>query len=64
MTALTLLSEHQLARELGMSRRALSQRRWRGGGPPFVKIGRRVFYEPEEVKAWLASVRRTSTSSP
>lgn len=58
-----LLDEVQLAKRLGMSRKALSIRRWRGGGPPFVRLGRRVFYRPEDVQEWLASNRWISTAA-
>jgi len=29
--------------------------RWSGGGPPFVKMGRRVLYRVADVRAWLAA---------
>lgn len=57
-----LLDEVMLAERLGMSRKALSIRRWRGGGPPFVRLGRRVFYRPEDVQEWLVSNRCSSTA--
>jgi hypothetical protein len=33
-------------------------------GPVFVKIGRKVFYEPAAIEAYIAARRRTSTSDP
>ena len=40
-------------------------RRWRelGYGPPFVRIGRRVFYRKADVAEWLASRTFTSTAA-
>jgi hypothetical protein len=32
--------------------------------PPHIKIGSRVLYDPDDLDAWLASNRRTSTSTP
>lgn len=39
-------------------------RRWRstGFGPPYIKVGNRVLYDRDEVLAWLASKRFTSTA--
>ncbi|MDO5534148.1 MAG: hypothetical protein Q4F65_05815 [Propionibacteriaceae bacterium] len=31
-----------------------AQRRYRGDGPTFIKLGRKVFYRPEDVDAWIA----------
>jgi predicted DNA-binding transcriptional regulator AlpA len=33
-----------------------------GGGPRFIKLGRRVVYDPADLDTWLASNRRASTS--
>lgn len=42
--------------------RRLQQLRQRGGGPPFIKIGRRVLYDWEDVRSWLNNRKRQSTS--
>jgi hypothetical protein len=34
----------------------------RGGGPPYHKVGRRCLYRREDVEAWFAARRVTSTS--
>jgi hypothetical protein len=36
--------------------------RCRGGGPPFICIGRTIFYRESEVLAWIEGHRATSTS--
>ena len=36
--------------------------RWSGEGPEFIKVGGRVFYNREDLDAWLASRKRKSTS--
>jgi hypothetical protein len=38
--------------------------KWRhfGGGPAYVRIGSRIFYEKTALDAYIASRRRTSTS--
>jgi predicted DNA-binding transcriptional regulator AlpA len=33
-----------------------------GGRPRYIKLGRRVVYDPADLDTWLASNRRTSTS--
>lgn len=60
-----MMGEIAAAELLGVSRRTLQGWRWRGGGPPFVRIGARaVRYDPAEVRAWVDAQRRTSTSDP
>lgn len=58
------LSTPAAAEYLGLSPATLETMRSRGGGPPFVKLGRRVVYQREDLDAWLAERRRTSTSDP
>lgn len=59
-----LLTDAQVARLLGTSRKALAQRRWRGGGPRYVKLGRRVLYDPADLEAWIQQNKRSDTSDP
>lgn len=54
----------QAAQYLGLSRRTLEGFRCRGGGPAFVKAGRRCLYRLEDLDAWALANRRTSTSDP
>jgi Helix-turn-helix domain len=42
----------ELADRWGLSPRTLENWRWRGEGPPFVKIGRKVVYRLIEVEAY------------
>ena len=39
-----------------------NQRRVRGDGPPFIKLGSRVLYDLDAVEAWLNERARHSTS--
>jgi hypothetical protein len=49
------ISEEDFARQQGISVRTLSwQRRYRKG-PPWTKIGRKVFYRRSAIAAWLLS---------
>jgi len=59
-----LMTEEQVASATGdaIPRRRLQQLRQCGGGPPFLKIGRRVLYDWSDVRAWLDSQKRRSTS--
>ncbi|WP_295389102.1 helix-turn-helix domain-containing protein [uncultured Thiodictyon sp.] len=57
----TLRDEVQEAERLSISRRTLQTWRLRGGGPPFVKIGSAVRYDPAQVDAWLDEHTRTNT---
>jgi len=49
---------------LGLSPATLETLRTRGGGPPFVKLGRRVVYRRTDLDEWLAHRTRRSTSDP
>ncbi|MEX2181906.1 MAG: type IV secretion system DNA-binding domain-containing protein [Gemmatimonadaceae bacterium] len=59
-----LRSAEDTASRLSMKPQTLAKMRWSGDSPPFIKIGRRVFYDDFEVDAWVALRRRRSTSDP
>src|SRR5579862_2169048 len=46
----------------GLSVRTFEALRLRGGGPPYVKLGRAVRYRRGDVLAWTAAKLRRSTS--
>lgn len=50
------------AEYLGLSPATLETMRSRGGGPVFVKLGRRVVYRREDLDEWLTKNRKRSTS--
>jgi hypothetical protein len=54
-------SQKQLASRWGISQRTLEAWRWRGQGPPFLKIGGRCLYRWQDVKAFEAERLRTRT---
>jgi predicted DNA-binding transcriptional regulator AlpA len=47
------VSERRVAKMLGLSQRQLQRWRKEGKGPPSTKIGRRVFYELDELQKWI-----------
>ena len=47
---------------LGANPRTLEGWRVRGGGPRFIKVGRRVVYRRRDLDEWLAARERASTS--
>lgn len=57
-----LLNDTAVAKRLGVDPKTLQNWRCRGNGPPFVRVGRLVRYEPESIQQWIESQRRTSTS--
>jgi len=60
-----LWDENQTAATLGVSTRTLEAWRYRGGGPPYYRLGRRcIRYAPAVVAAWLRERERRSTSDP
>lgn len=49
------------AHYVGKSVSSLEKLRLTGGGPLFIKIGRTVVYDPEDLDRWLAANKRAST---
>jgi predicted DNA-binding transcriptional regulator AlpA len=68
MTAATpftrLNTEKQEAERLNLSERTLQAWRTRGDGPPYIKLGRAVRYDPTAVDTWLTTRARRHTSDP
>jgi excisionase family DNA binding protein len=58
-----VLSAQEAASHVGLSKQTMAKMRVYGGGPPFLKLGRRVLYDPTDLDRWLASHRRASTSA-
>jgi predicted DNA-binding transcriptional regulator AlpA len=46
----------------GSSTSTFEKLRLTGGGPRYLKLGRRVAYDPADLDAWLATKRRSSIS--
>jgi|DEB19_MinimDraft_2_1074335.scaffolds.fasta_scaffold34554_2 predicted DNA-binding transcriptional regulator AlpA len=46
----------------GFAEKTLENMRSRGDGPPFLKLGRLVRYDPRDLEAWKAARRFNSTS--
>ena len=61
-TAKSCLSPGDAATHIGVSKSFLNKLRCAGGGPIFIKLGRRVVYTPGDLDAWLNARRRASTS--
>lgn len=56
-----LTIEDMIARYPGTNRQSWAQHRYRGTGPAFFKVGRRVYYRIEDVLAWEEASTRTRT---
>lgn len=48
------MTPEELSEMLQVPPRTLETWRYRGGGPPCVRIGRHVRYDPDAVRSWLA----------
>ena len=53
--------EDMISRYPGTKRQTWASHRYRGTGPAFFKVGRKVYYRPEDVAAWEAAGTRTRT---
>lgn len=56
------LTSDQLAKRWVIRTETLSQWRWNGRGPQYLKIGRRVLYRLEDVLCFEEQKRRQNTS--
>ncbi len=59
-----LLTERDASQRLGLSVRTLQKWRLQGNGPPFLKLGGAVRYDPEDLEQYVEAARRRSTSDP
>jgi hypothetical protein len=57
-----LLNEIEAARILGLSVKTLRRWRFSGRGVRYIKLGAAVRYDPQDLAAFVAAGRRTSTS--
>lgn len=57
-----LLDQREASAALRLSERTLERFRVSGGGPMFVKAGRRVLYREADLEEWIALNLRASTS--
>ena len=60
-TAPEVVDVRSASRIVGLAPATLTTLRTRGGGPPFVKLGRRVFYRVQDLRAWRDARLRSST---
>ena len=60
-----VLTPVEAAKFINMTPRFLAMRRYKGGGPPHIRISRtRVMYLKSDLVAWIDGLRRESTSDP
>jgi predicted DNA-binding transcriptional regulator AlpA len=59
-----LLREQEAAQISSLSVAFFRNRRLRGDGPPYVRVGRAVRYEQAALEAWLRSKQVAHTSEP
>jgi hypothetical protein len=57
-----MLNASAAAEYCGSSASTFAKLRLYGGGAAYVKLGRRVVYDPADLDVWLAQHRRASTS--
>jgi hypothetical protein len=54
-----LISEAEYAKQRGICIRSAQRERALRIGPPYVKLGRRVFYRPETISEWILAQERS-----
>lgn len=53
MTIDELIEEADYAKVRGVSLRTAQRERAMRMGPPFIKLGRKIYYRPAAIEAWL-----------
>ncbi len=57
-----LLSPREAAHFLGVSKSWLDKKRLDGAGPIYLKLGRRVVYDPMDLNSFVIQAKRRNTS--
>lgn len=52
-----LWTYEEASARLSMSEQALRDVVYKGRGPDFIRVGRRVFFRPDDVMRWIDSLR-------
>jgi len=47
------IPEPEVSRERGVTQRTLRAERARGNGPPFLRLGKKIYYPRDAFRAWL-----------
>jgi hypothetical protein len=55
------LTSRETSRRTGLAQQTLAKMRCRGGGPPYLKLGRRVVYVGSDLDGWLSGRRVRNT---
>jgi len=56
--SIDLLSESDWALQRGVSVRTIQRERAQRIGPPFIRLGKQVFYRPAAIEAWLLALEQ------
>ena len=56
------LNTDEAARYCGLAKATLDQLRYKGGGPVYIKLGRRVIYDTTDLDRWLDTQKFKSTA--
>lgn len=59
-----LISEADYAAERGVSLRTIQRERTLRIGPPFIRLGRKIYYRREAIRQWLLAQEVVQTRSP
>jgi predicted site-specific integrase-resolvase len=57
------LTPEEAGRFIGAAVQTMARWRCEGGGPPFIRVGRKIMYAAEDLTAWMNARRMASTSA-
>lgn len=64
MTLTDLITEADYAAARGVSVRTVQRERAQRIGPPFIKLGKQIFYRPAAIEAWLLAQEQAQPRAP
>ena len=64
MSIKDLINEADYAAQRGVSVRTIQRERALRIGPPFIKLGRHVYYRPAAIEAWLLAHEQEQVRAP
>ena len=57
------ITEDQYVQMRGVCKRTIQRERADGNGPPFVKLGKKIYYREEALGEWLLAMERGNSQA-
>lgn len=64
MTVNELIPESEFAAQRGVSVRTVQRERAQRIGPPYIQMGRKIYYRPAAIEGWLLAKEQAQPRAP